>query len=80
MAFSNASLTDKNYVRLAADEIASGEFLDLQPVDLRIELPIEGVQSFAFLEAGLTDTTLDGAIAAGSSLLAEEQIEELEMR
>ena len=65
---------------MPADEVAGGEFLDLQAVDLGIELPVEGVQGFAFLEVGLTDAALDGAIAASGGLLAKKQIEELQMR
>ena len=45
-----------------------------------LNFPIEDFQSFSFSESSLTDTALDGAIAAGSGLLTEEQIEELEMR
>src|SRR5262249_15028661 len=65
---------------MTEDEVAGGEFLDLQPVDLRIELPIEGFQCFSLGEAGGADTTLDSAIAASGGLLAKKQVEELEMR
>src|SRR2546427_13255263 len=49
----DAGLANEDEIGVAADEVAAGEFFDLQKIDLRIELPVKGFQCFAFLEAGI---------------------------
>ena len=80
MTFPDAGLADEDNIGLPADEVAAGEIFDLQPVDPRIELPVKGLQCFAFFETGIPNAALDGAVTAGGGLLAQQQIEEQEMR
>jgi hypothetical protein len=64
-------LADEDEVGLAADEVGAGEFFDLQPIDLRIEPPVKGLQCFAFLESGFANTVFDGSFTPGRGLLAQ---------
>src|SRR2546427_2702105 len=75
----DAGLADDDEIRLPAYEVAAGEFFHLQPIDLRIELPVKGLQCFAFFESGFANTVFDGSFTPGRGLLAQQQIEEHEM-
>src|SRR5438034_10276134 len=74
-----AGLADEDEIRLRAYEVAAGEFFHLQPIDLRIELPVKGLQCFAFFESGFANTVFDGSFTPGRGLLAQQQIGEHEM-
>src|SRR3989454_12578877 len=75
----DAGLADDDEIRLPTYEVAAGEFFHLQPIDLRIELPVKGLQCFGFFESGFANTVFDGSFTPGRSLLAQQQIEEHEM-
>src|SRR3989454_7833856 len=51
----DAGLADDDEIRLPTYEVAAGEFFHLQPIDLRIELPVKGLQCFGFFESGFAN-------------------------
>ena len=73
-AFADPALADQDEVVLAANEGASGQFLDLRAVDrLGIEVPVEVGQRVQLVELGVADATGDGPFATLLSLLGDEQ-------
>ena len=80
VALAYAAPADQDQVGTAPDEIAGGQFFNLHAVKgFRVELPVEAFQGFTLGETGLPDAARHGAFAAGASLLAQQQIEELKV-
>jgi len=44
MTFTDAGLTDQDEIGLATNKVAAGKFFDLNAVDVRVELPVKGLQ------------------------------------
>ena len=79
--FAHAGLTDENQVSVSANEIAGGELFDLKFVEsFWIELPVESLESFSFLESGLADASLSGAFTALVDLVSDEIFEKIKVR
>ena len=61
-------------------KVARGQLFDLSAVDGRsVELPVEGGERVGVAEAGCADAVGDAAFATTVSLVAQEQVQELQV-
>src|ERR1019366_7523048 len=79
-ALSEAALARKDYVLLAADEVALSQSFDLQSGNRRVEVPVEGTQGQRFAEVGVLDEAFDAALPAQAGLIGEQPVQELPVR
>ncbi len=81
VTLSHPTPTHHDQIGAAPDEVSGSQLFDLLTVKgLGIELPVEAFQGFVLGEVCFPDATLDRTFAASVGLLADELIEEVEIR
>lgn len=81
VTLSDPALANEHQVVVAPDEVPRGQLLDLYPVDrLGVEVPVEFLQRLSLAKPRLPDPSLDGPVAPPDRLMADQQVDEVEMR
>ena len=79
MALAGAALAGDDEIVATPDEVEAPELQEERLVELRLEVPVEGLQGLVLAQAALVDASLDADLELLRGLGAENALEEREV-